>query len=83
MLHLGDLRARLIDELVAKGRLDVGRGGVRGARRARAVPDKVVDPDAYLKLKGAKDLDRRGWAVLRELYQMREGWRCGSIGRRS
>ena len=71
MLHLGDLRARLIDELVAKGRLEWVEEEC-AALAASSLPEKVVDPDAYLKLKGAKDLDQRGWGVLRELYQMRE-----------
>jgi ribonuclease D len=71
VLHLGDLRARLLEELDAKGRL----GWVEeecAALAASSPHEKVADPDAYLKLKGAKDLDPRGWAVLRELYQMRE-----------
>src|SRR5213592_3170350 len=42
------------------------------ALAALSVPDRVADPDAYLRLKGAKELDARGWAVLRELYQARE-----------
>ena len=71
MLHLGDLRARLIDELVAKGRLEWVEEEC-AALAASSLPEKVIDPDAYLKLKGAKDLDQRGWGVLRELYQMRE-----------
>ena len=71
VLHLGDLRARLIDELVAKGRLEWVEEEC-AALAASSLPEKVVDPDAYLKLKGAKDLDQRGWGVLRELYQMRE-----------
>ena len=71
VLHLGDLRARLIDELVAKGRLEWVEEEC-AAVAASSLPEKVVDPDAYLKLKGAKDLDQRGWGVLRELYQMRE-----------
>jgi ribonuclease D len=71
VLHLGDLRARLIEELEGKGRL----GWVEeecAALAASSPPEKAADPGAYLKLKGAKDLDPRGWAVLRELYQMRE-----------
>ena len=71
VLHLGDLRARLIDELVAKGRLEWVEEEC-AALAASSLPEKVVDPDAYLKLKGAKDLDQRGWGVLRELHQMRE-----------
>ena len=35
----------------------LARGGVRRARRARASRPRVADPDAYLKLKGTKDLD--------------------------
>jgi ribonuclease D len=71
VLHLIRLRERLIAELEAKGRL----GWVQeecAALAALSVPDKLVDPDAYLRLKGAKDLDGRGLAILRELYQARE-----------
>jgi ribonuclease D len=71
VLHLFELRARLRDELRAKGR----DGWVEeecAALAALEFPDKVADPDAYLNLKGAKDLDRRGWAILRELWQARE-----------
>ena len=71
VLHLGDLRARLIDELVAKGRLEWVEEEC-AALAASSLPERVIDPDAYLKLKGAKDLDQRGWGVLRELHQMRE-----------
>jgi len=71
VLHLGDLRARLIDELVAKGRFEWVEEEC-AALAASILPERVIDPDAYLKLKGAKDLDQRGWGVLRELYQMRE-----------
>ena len=71
VLHLGALRSRLLEELAARGRA-VWVEEECAALAALDVVDKVVDPDAYLHLKGAKDLDRRGWAVLRELYQMRE-----------
>src|SRR5262249_4354989 len=71
VLHLFALRGRLRDELRVKGR----EGWVEeecAALAALEFPDKVADPDAYLNLKGAKDLDRRGWAILRELWQARE-----------
>lgn len=71
VLHLIPLRERLIVELEAKGRLAWVEEEC-AALAALAVPDKVVDPDTYLRLKGARDLDRRGLAVLRELHQARE-----------
>ena len=71
VLHLFELRARLREELRAKGR-DTWVEEECAALAALEFPDKVADPDAYLNLKGAKDLDRRGWAILRELCQARE-----------
>jgi len=71
VLHLIELRARLMDELRVKGRLAWVEEEC-AALAALSMPEKVADPDAYQKLKGAKDLDRRGWAVLRELHQTRE-----------
>src|SRR5437667_137029 len=64
-------RVRLLDELRAKGR-DAWVEEECAALAALSVPDRIADPDAYLKLKGAKELDARGWAILRELYQARE-----------
>jgi ribonuclease D len=71
VLHLVPLRARLGEELRARGRASWVEEEC-AALAVLEVPDKVADPDAYLALKGAKELDRRGWAVLRELYQARE-----------
>jgi ribonuclease D len=71
VLHLISLRQRLTAELEANGRL----GWVEeecAALAALVMPDKVTDPEAYLRLKGAKDLDRRGLAILRELHAARE-----------
>ncbi|HTY79730.1 MAG TPA: HRDC domain-containing protein [Candidatus Bathyarchaeia archaeon] len=71
VLHLIPLRERLLEALRAKGR-DRWVEEECAAVAAMPAPERVVDPDAYMKLKGAKDLDGRGLAVLRELAATRE-----------
>jgi len=71
VLHLIPLRERLLEALRAKGR-DLWVEDECAAVAAMPAPERVVDPDAYMKLKGAKDLDGRGLAVLRELANARE-----------
>src|SRR6266478_2601301 len=71
VLHLIPLRERLLEALRAKGR-DLWVEEECAAVAAMPAPERVTDPDAYMKLKGAKDLDGRGLAVLRELATMRE-----------
>jgi len=71
VLHLIPLRERLLEALCAKGR-DRWVEEECVAVAAMPVPERTVDPDAYMRLKGAKDLDGRGLAVLRELANARE-----------
>jgi len=71
VLHLIPLRERLLEALRAKGR-DLWVEEECAAVAAMPAPERVVDPDAYMRLKGAKDLDGRGLAVLRELANARE-----------
>jgi ribonuclease D len=71
VLHLIPLREKLLEALRAKGR-DLWVEEECAAVAAIPAPERVTDPDAYMKLKGAKDLDGRGLAVLRELATMRE-----------
>jgi ribonuclease D len=71
VVHLFPLRDRLAEELAAKGRL-AWLEEECAALAAQSLPPRVSDPDAYLTLKGTKDLDRRGLAVLRELFRERE-----------
>jgi ribonuclease D len=71
VLHLVPLRERLLEALRAKGR-DRWVEEECAAVAAMPAPERVADPDAFMKIKGAKDLDGRGLAILRELAQARE-----------
>jgi ribonuclease D len=71
VLHLIPLRTRLMADLAARGRQEWAEEEC-AALAALSVPDRREDPDAYLWLKGTKDLDRRGLGVLRELHRARE-----------
>lgn len=71
VLHLIPLRARLLEALHAIGRARWVEEECAGLA-ALIVPEKPADPDAYMKLKGARELDGRGLAALRELHAARE-----------
>ncbi len=69
--HLFTLKTRLIDELDTMGR----RAWVEeecAALAALEIPDRPVDPEAFLRVKGARDLPPRALGVLREVYETRE-----------
>ena len=69
--HLFALKDRLREELTRAGRLAWVEEECAGLA-AEPVMERVVDPDAYLGLKGARDLPPQGLAILRELFEMRE-----------
>jgi len=71
VLHLMPLAERLSEELDAMGRLAWVEEEC-AALAAQAVPERVDDPDAYTRLKGARELTPRGLAVLHDLYDLRE-----------
>jgi ribonuclease D len=68
--NLPRLRDRLRELLAAKGRLEWAEEEFRLQETVQWVP--VADGDAYLRLKGARDLAPRQLAALRELYAWRE-----------
>lgn len=70
--HLIPLRERLLQELSARGR-EAWVEEECQALAATPAAHRVFDAEDYVRLKGARDLDGRGLAVLRELYVAREG----------
>jgi ribonuclease D len=69
--HLFALKAKLIEELEKIGRLAWVEEEC-AALAAQPAPERPVDPDAWLGVKGARDLSPRGMAILRELWALRE-----------
>ncbi|MFL5383621.1 MAG: ribonuclease D [Longimicrobiaceae bacterium] len=70
--HLPDLRDRLREALVEKGRLHWAEEEFRRREQTRwEEPDE--SREAWMKVKGARDLPPRGMAILRELHAWREG----------
>jgi ribonuclease D len=65
------LKARLVEELTRIGRLAWVEEEC-AALAAQPVVERATDPVAYAGLKGARDLNGRGLAVLRELYELRD-----------
>src|SRR5262249_7538976 len=71
VLHLLALRDRLVDELRTAGRLHWVEEEC-AALAAEPVPERTVDPEAFLRLKGARDLTLRQLGILRELWHLRD-----------
>lgn len=71
--HLIPLRERLLQELRTQGREAWVEEECR-ALAATPAAQRVFDPEDYVHVKGAKELDGRGLAALRELFIAREAW---------
>jgi ribonuclease D len=69
--HLPALRDRLRAALIDRGRLGWAEEEFRLSERARW-DASAPDPDAFMRLKGSRDLSPRELAVLRELHAWRE-----------
>ena len=69
--HLFALKARLTEELRTVGRLEWVEEEC-AALAAQIVPERPPDPDAWMYVKGARELSARSLAALRELYELRE-----------
>lgn len=69
--YLPALRDRLREELEARGRLSWAEEEFRIEEQVRWTPP-APEQEAYLRLKGTRDLTPRQLAALREVYQWRE-----------
>ncbi len=69
--HLPALRDRLREELEAKGRMEWADEEFRRRETTRWTDSGEDGREAFMKMKGARDLNPRGLAILRELH----GWR--------
>lgn len=74
--QLHELREILRDKLVEMGRLDWAEEEFLLTERIRSAPPPE-EGEGFFRLKGAKALDRRAMAVLRELYEWREATAAG------
>ncbi len=71
VLHLFALKARLTEELERVGRL-AWVAEECAALAAQPASERVVDPNAFARLKGARELPPQHLAILRELHELRE-----------
>ncbi|OLB94666.1 MAG: hypothetical protein AUH30_17145 [Candidatus Rokubacteria bacterium 13_1_40CM_68_15] len=71
VLHLMALKDRLAEPLQVAGRLHWVEEEC-AALAAEAVSERPVDPDAFFRLKGARDLKPRQLGILKSLWQLRE-----------
>ncbi|MGH7392620.1 MAG: ribonuclease D, partial [Candidatus Rokuibacteriota bacterium] len=69
--HLLGLKDRLVEELERAGRLAWVEEEC-AALASEVVPERAPDPDAWTRLKGARDLSPRGLAILRAVHETRE-----------
>ena len=70
--YLLPLRERLREELLARGRMEWAEEEFARREQTRW-SDAGDEREAFLRMKGARDLKPRGLAILRELYAWREG----------
>lgn len=77
VLYLIPLALRLRDELRLVGRLAWAEEEC-AALAEQPAPERVEDPDAYARLKGARTLAPKSLGALRELYELRERLALGA-----
>jgi ribonuclease D len=72
VVYLEEIRRKLLDELAAVDALEEAEIEFRRVAAAESVRGQF-DPEAFRRIKGARDLDQRGLSILRELCIVRDG----------